>query len=73
MPDLTPDDLATIAQAPAEAAADGQSAKAHPLGDVIKVADRQAAASAATGTNAAGGPRSAWGMLRPARAQTEGA
>lgn len=74
MPDLTPDTIATAAAGPAEAAQDGRSGKAHPIPDQLTAAGVQALAAAVAGKNRNGGARSPWngGVLRAARAQTEG-
>lgn len=71
---LTPDEIATAAAGPANAAQDGRSAAAHPIPDQITAASAQATAGAVSGTNPNGGARSPWngGVLRAARAQTEG-
>lgn len=74
MPDL--DDVAANAVTkPASAAQDGRSATAHPIPDQLAAVAAANAAAATTGTNANGGARSPWngGVLRAARAQTEGA
>jgi hypothetical protein len=73
MPDLTPDTIATAAAGPASAAQDGRSATAHPIPDQLTAAAAAGTANAVAGTNRNGGPRSPFGLMRPARAVTEGA
>jgi hypothetical protein len=46
---------------------DGQTAKAIPLAQLLEADRYLAGKTALTGTNANGGPRSGWGMLRPAK------
>lgn len=69
MPDFDEDYLESAATGPAEAAGDGGSMKAHPIPDLIQALDRKAAVDAMAGSNDQGGPKSAWGALRPARAR----
>lgn len=57
MADITDDDVASAAQTPSSATADGQSATARPLSDLLKAKAQQALS----------GGKSAWGCLRPAR------
>lgn len=69
---MTPEELETeidqVAAEPASAASDGQSATSHPIPDLEKLRNRKMGEAALAGTNANGGPRSAWSKLRPARA-----
>jgi len=69
MPNLDDDFLETAATRPAEAAGDAGSAKQHKLPELIQALDRKAGVDAVAGTNSNGGPKSAWGLLRPARAR----
>jgi hypothetical protein len=69
---VTPESIAEDANQPAAASADGRSATAVPIPDKIAAADYAAAQAASEGTNAAGGPRSAWNMTRPAKAVLPG-
>lgn len=65
MPDpVDADSIAEAAAAPAEAAVDGQSAKAHPIPDQIAAAEYKAQQDAAAGTNSSGGKKSGWRGLR---------
>lgn len=69
----TADDIAeTIAQTAADgvasAVADGNSATATPIADLITAEKHIAAKTALAGSNACGGPKSGWRLLRPARA-----
>ena len=73
MPDFTDDDLAQSALEPESASVDGQSAKSHPLPDQIAARRYLAGGSALDGTSADGGPRSAFGCLRPAKVVPPGA
>ncbi len=73
MPDLTPDTIATAAASPASVTVDGNSAAAVPIDKQIDALNLAKITAAATGTNRQGGPRSGWGMMRPARSITEGA
>lgn len=73
MPDLTPDDIAEAAAAPASASTDAGSASAHSIPDQIAAAKFQAAGNALDGTNDNGGPKSGWNKLRTARVRTGGA
>lgn len=69
---VTPESIAEAAAQPASASSDGRSAAAHPIPDQIAAADYAAAQEASEGTSAAGGPRSGWNMLRPAKAVPPG-
>lgn len=70
-----------IEQSAAELAAGGvasastgdQSTTAMDTEKMLRVADKLAVNELAAGTNANGGPRSGWGMTRPARAVPPGA
>lgn len=73
----TADDIAdTIAQTAADgvqaATVDGNSATATPIADLIAAEKHVAAKTALAGSNACGGPRSGWRLLRPARAVPPG-
>lgn len=72
MPDLS-DQIEQAATEPASATSDGQSASSHPLPDLVEADQYLAGKTAVTGDNASGGPRSGWGMLRPARVIPPGA
>ena len=61
-------DIASIASKPAEVETDGLKIKSHSLADLIAANQEAAAETAVDGTNENGGPLSAWGCLRPARA-----
>ncbi len=69
---MTPDEIRTetdqVASEPASAASDGQSASSHSIPDLLKLESVRSGQAALDGTNANGGPRSAWSKLRPARA-----
>ena len=69
---MTPEEIRTetdqVAAEPASAASDGQSASSHSIPDLLKLESVRSGQAALTGTNANGGPRSAWTKLRPARA-----
>jgi len=54
MPDLDADTIAEFALKPAEAAGDGQSAKAHPIPDLILAAKFKAANAASSASTFAG-------------------
>lgn len=69
---VTPESIAEAAAQPASASSDGRSATAHPIPDQLAALDRAAAEEAAEGTNAAGGPKSAWNMTRMAKAVPPG-
>jgi hypothetical protein len=58
--EVTPESIAEAASKPAEAAKDGQSAKAVPIPDQIEAAKFNAAATTTAGTNSRGGRKSAW-------------
>lgn len=72
MPDLT-DTIASEAELPLKSESDGQSAEGQPLPDLIKADKYLKGADAVTGTNANGGPKSAWRGVRMARAVPPGA
>ncbi|HEY1191922.1 MAG TPA: hypothetical protein VGE74_30105 [Gemmata sp.] len=74
MPDpVSADSIAEAANSPASASApDGRSASAHSIPDQIAALQQQQAEAEAGGTNAQGGPRSAWNMTRPATAVLPG-
>lgn len=73
MPDpVDADTIAEAAASPAEAAVDGQSAKAVPIADQIAAANFKAQTDANTGTNSAGGKKSGWRGLRFGVAQAPG-
>jgi hypothetical protein len=63
----------TAADGVQSAMADGQSATAIDPLKQLDVADRIAKREALTGNNPQGGPRSGWGLLRPARVVPPGA
>lgn len=69
---MTPEEIRTetdaVAAEPASASNDGQSATAHSIPDLLKLESVRSGQAALEGTNANGGPRSAWTKLRPARA-----
>lgn len=71
--DLTADSIAEAATQPASASVDGQSAAAVSISDQIAALKFKESVAAAAGTNDNGGPKSGWGMLRPARAKNQGA
>lgn len=72
MADLT-GKIEEAAAEPASAAGDGQSATSHPLPDLIEADKYLKAKRAITGTNANGGPKTAFGMLGVARIIPPGA
>lgn len=72
MADIGPQ-IEQAAAEPASATSDGQSASSHPLPDLIEADQYVKAKGAVTGTNPAGGPRSGWPALRPARVIPPGA
>lgn len=67
------DEIREAAEGPKRAKRDGQEAESHDLSELIKAEQHLASVAAATGTNANGGKKSGWGMLRPARAIPPGA
>jgi hypothetical protein len=71
MADLT-DTIEDAAATPAAAAQDGLSATARSIPDLITADKYLKGTAAATDTNANGGPRSGWSMLRTARATPGG-
>lgn len=69
---LTPDDIAAAAVDPQSASVDGRQAAAHSIPDQIAAHKYAAEQAALDATNANGGPRSAWAMLRPGRFRPTG-
>lgn len=72
MPDLDADAIAANALQPQSAAADGTQAAQVPIPDQIAADKYRRAAGALAGENLNGGPVSAWGRTRVARAIPEG-
>lgn len=72
MPDLTPL-IESEAALPLRSESDGQSAQARSLKDLIEADKYLKGLAAVEGENATGGPRSAWGRVRMARAVPPGA
>lgn len=70
---VSADSIAEAANAPASGSVDGQSVSVHPIPDQIAAKQLADAEAAAGGSNAQGGPRSAWNMTRPAKAVPPGA
>jgi hypothetical protein len=67
------DEIREAAEGPKRAKRDGQEAESHDLDQLIKADQYLRATSAGSGTNANGGEKSGWGMLRPARGVPPGA
>lgn len=70
---LLPSDLETIATSPLSGTNDAGSVTARDADDTLKLLDRAAGVDALTPANPQGGPRSAFGLIRPARATMPGA
>lgn len=66
------DEIHELAAAPASISVDGQSVSERSAADFIALEDRAIAKAALAGTNANGGPRSAWGRTRAALAVPPG-
>ncbi len=64
---VTPQSIAEAATEPASASADGRSATAVSITDMLAALAAKQAADAAEGTNPLGGAKSGWNMLRPAK------
>lgn len=73
MPELTPEQIATNATRPQTANVGGRSAAQVPIADQIAADQYAKASAAASGSNANGGPKSGWGMLRTAKVIPPGA
>ena len=73
MADITSEDISTAALDPVSATADGVSATARPIPEMITARNDARAEEALSGQNAQGGPRSGWSCLRSARVRPTGA
>lgn len=71
-PDEILSEIEQVAQEPQQSASDGQSASSHSLPDLIEFHRYAAGQAAASGPNENGGPKSGWGMTRPARVRPPG-
>lgn len=68
MAEPTADELYELAAAPQSMAVDGQSVSERSADDIIQLNNYAANRAALAGTNANGGPKSAWGQVRMGKA-----